>query len=138
MNAARRLQFSEAGTSANPTPSAADTVRGNRSAQMGKSLTFVPPIDRDGKLTAKLDEANLKPQQPDGDAPAVCEHQMTEPVQMPPNADTSTDQHVISTHNCPEVEANIQVGDVVCSMVVNGNGKGKAVADHGITDLSGH
>ncbi|XP_019261619.1 PREDICTED: uncharacterized protein LOC109239501 [Nicotiana attenuata] len=60
--AVRRLQFSEASGSEKPTPTAADIVRGNHSSQMGKTLSFVPPTDRDGKKIVKLSEDDLQSQ----------------------------------------------------------------------------
>ncbi|OIT19883.1 hypothetical protein A4A49_40030 [Nicotiana attenuata] len=57
-----QLQYSETSGSEKPTPTAADIVRGNRNSQMGKPLSFVPPIDTDGKRIVKLTEEDLQSQ----------------------------------------------------------------------------
>ncbi|XP_019261248.1 PREDICTED: uncharacterized protein LOC109239178 [Nicotiana attenuata] len=59
----RQLQYSEASGSRKPTPTTADVVRGNRSLQMGKSLSYVPPVDREGKKVVKLCADDLKAQE---------------------------------------------------------------------------
>lgn len=55
--AMRRLQFSDAETSTQPTPNAAP-IRDNRSA--GKSLTFVPPCMKNSTVTVKIQENDIK------------------------------------------------------------------------------
>ncbi|XP_059306461.1 uncharacterized protein LOC132057887 [Lycium ferocissimum] len=45
-----RLQFSEAATSAQPTPTEKPDFKANRLAQKDKALTYVPPITKDGKV----------------------------------------------------------------------------------------
>lgn len=56
--AARRHQFFVAIASERSTP--ADEGRNNRNTQMGKALTYVPPITRDGKITVKIEETDIK------------------------------------------------------------------------------
>ncbi|MCD7464145.1 hypothetical protein HAX54_052197 [Datura stramonium] len=48
-----------------PTSSAAEVVRGNHNAQMGKTLKFMPPTSRDGKLIVKIveEDVNLQAKQ---------------------------------------------------------------------------
>ncbi|XP_060194890.1 uncharacterized protein LOC132624075 [Lycium barbarum] len=58
--AVRKLQFSDTGISAHPTPTTADIVRGNRSD--GMSLTYVPPTIKDRIITVTIEEDDLKNQ----------------------------------------------------------------------------
>lgn len=61
-HATRRLQFSDMEVSTNPTPSIAEVVRGNRCANLGKPLKFIPPISVDGKTLVYLSDDDVKPQ----------------------------------------------------------------------------
>nr|XP_016448534.1 PREDICTED: uncharacterized protein LOC107773643 [Nicotiana tabacum] len=59
---ARRLHFSEISDPVKPLPTVAEVVRGNRNAQMGKSLSFMPPIERDGQRVVRISVEDFQPQ----------------------------------------------------------------------------
>lgn len=52
----RRLQFSDAETSKQPTP-ARNSAKGNRNN--GKTLNFIPPMLKEGVLTVTIEEEGI-------------------------------------------------------------------------------
>ncbi|XP_060202998.1 uncharacterized protein LOC132631441 [Lycium barbarum] len=59
--AVRRLQCSD--SSAQPTPPELTDYKANRLPQKGKSLNYVPPTTKDGKIFVHIDAEDIKPQE---------------------------------------------------------------------------